>query len=366
MLEDKNNKQHDISEYGEFGLIDLLTKNIEVKNNSTLKGIGDDAAVIDNKDRLTLVSHDLLIEGIHFDMMYAPLKHLGYKAAVINFSDIYAMNGKPEQLIMGIAVSSRFTVEALQEIYEGIKLACKNYDVDFAGGDTTSTNRGLVLSGTVVGWAERNDVVYRSGAKENELIGVSGDLGAAYAGLLILEREKAEFQANPNMQPDLSGNDYVLERQLKPEARKDVIRLLKEAKIKPTSMIDISDGLASEMIHLCKNSGLGAQVYEEKLPIDPATVAIANKFEIDEKTFALNGGEDYELLFTITQQDYEKIKDIQGLTIIGHMTEENAGINMVANSGQLIPLEAQGWDSFRKEKAEKNSRNENQEGKSEE
>lgn len=349
MFEDRNKKQHNIEEFGEFGLIDLLTKNIEITNKSTIKGIGDDAAVINNEKRVTVVSNDLLIENIHFDMMYTPLKHLGYKAAVINLSDIYAMNAIPEQLIIGIAVSSRFTVEAITEIYDGIKLACKNYEVDFVGGDTTSSKSGLIISGTAIGSANPEDIVYRSGAKENDLICVSGDLGAAYAGLLILEREKAEFKANPNMQPDLSGNDYILERQLKPEARKDIIHLLKEAQIKPTSMIDISDGLASEVIHLCKSAQLGAQVFEEKLPLDPATVNTATKFEIDEKTFALNGGEDYELLFTITQEDYEKIKDLKGINVIGHMRDANAGINLVANSGQLVPLRAQGWDSFRKE-----------------
>ncbi|HPI87619.1 MAG TPA: thiamine-phosphate kinase, partial [Bacteroidales bacterium] len=287
----------ELSELGEFGLIDLLTKEITLMNQSTVYGVGDDAAVVDNKDKLTLVSTDLLVEGVHFDLSYTPLKHLGYKAAVANISDIAAMNGIARQLLVGLAVSSRFPLEALEEIYAGIRQACKVYHVDLSGGDTTSSSKGLFISITVIGEAAKDEVVYRHTARENDLICVTGDLGGAYMGLLLLEREKAAFQGDPNLQPDLEGFDYILGRQLKPEPRTDIIRLLKEIHVKPTAMIDISDGLGSEILHICKGSKLGCRIYEEKIPIDPTTVNMAGEFGIQPVTAALNGGEDYELLF---------------------------------------------------------------------
>lgn len=338
----------ELTELGEFGLINHLTSGIKLKNVSTKKGIGDDAAVIDNGDFLTLVSTDLLVEGVHFDLTYAPLKHLGYKAAVANFSDIYAMNGTPKQLTVGLAVSNRFSVEALEEIYWGINLACEKYNVDLVGGDTTTSRSGLFLALTVIGTAEKHEVVYRNTAGEHDLICVSGDLGSAYAGLLLLEREKVVYNANPDMQPDLDGYDYLLERQLKPEARKDIIRLFKEHKLMPTAMIDISDGLASEILHICKSSEKGCALYEEKIPIDVSTINLCDSFNIDPTTAALNGGEDYELLFTIPQKDYELIKKFTEVSVIGHITEINSGCNLVSRSGQLVPLSAQGWDTFRK------------------
>jgi thiamine-monophosphate kinase len=336
-----------ISQLGEFGLIDHLTSAIKAKNASTLKGVGDDAAVIDNEGFKTLVSKDLLVEGIHFDMMYTPLKHLGYKAAVVNFSDIYAMNGSPKQLFVGIALSSRFTLEAVDEIYEGIKMACDKYGVDLAGGDTTSSKTGLFISITVVGQAVADSICYRSGASENDLLCVSGDLGGAYMGLMLLEREKAVFKANPEIQPDLKGFDYVLMRQLKPEARADVIKQLQQAGIQPSSMIDISDGLASEILHLCKQSQLGCRIYEEKIPIHPETLKVADEFKIIPAIAALNGGEDYELLFTIKQADFQKISQVPSVTVIGHMTSNKAEAVMVTNDSQQIALRAQGWDALR-------------------
>ncbi len=348
MLED-NIKRTELSELGEFGLIDHLTEHIKHHHKSTLKGVGDDAAVIDSKEKQTLVSTDLLIEGVHFDLTYMPLKHLGYKAAVVNFSDIYAMNGEPKQLVIGLSASNRFSVEALEEIYAGIYLACEKYKVDIVGGDTTSSPSGLFLAITVIGEAKKDDVVYRSGAKQGDLLCVSGDLGGAYMGLLILEREKQVFKANPNMQPDLAGNDYVLGRQLKPEARKDIIEKLKEKGIKPTSMIDISDGLASEILHLCKHSDLGCHLYEEKIPVDIVTGQVAEEFKMDSTIAALSGGEDYELLFTVSQKDYDKIKDWQDISVIGHMTDKNDGKYMISRSGTSIELKAQGWDAMKKE-----------------
>ena len=294
----------ELSELGEFGLIDLLTKNISLENKSSIYGVGDDAAVIDNKGKLTLVSTDLLVEGVHFDLSYTPLRHLGYKAAAVNISDIAAMNGTARQLLVGLSVSNRFPVEALEEFYAGIRQACKVYHVDLVGGDTTSSVKGLFLSITVIGDADPEDVVYRNTARENDLICVTGDLGGAYMGLLLLEREKAAFHGDPKMQPDLEGYDYILERQLKPEPRTDIIRLLKEAHIKPTAMIDISDGLGSEILHICKGSKLGCRIYEDKIPIDPTTINMAGVFYINHWTAALNGGEDYELLFTIDQKDF--------------------------------------------------------------
>jgi len=344
-MDDK--KRSELSELGEFGLIHQLTKNITLKNKSSLLGVGDDAAVINPKENLTLVSTDLLVEGVHFDLSYTPLKHLGYKAAVVNFSDIYAMNGTPEQITVGLALSNRFSLEAIEEIYEGIKLACDTYQVDLVGGDTTSSMSGLFLSVTVIGSVDKDEVVYRNTAKENDLICVSGDLGGAYMGLLILEREKKVFEVNPDMQPDLEGMDYILERQLKPEARKDIGKMLKGIGVHPSSMIDISDGLASDLMHICKDSDLGCQVYTEKLPIDPVTINAAAEFQIDPHTAVMNGGEDYELLFTINAEDYEKIKDVNGIAVIGHMTEAAAGMNLVTQDGKSIAIQAQGWDGLK-------------------
>jgi len=338
----------ELSELGEFGLIDLLTKNISLVNKSSLYGVGDDAAVINNQGKLTLVSTDLLVEGVHFDLSYTPLRHLGYKAAVVNISDIAAMNGTAKQLLVGLSVSNRFPVEALEELYAGIRQACEVYHVDLVGGDTTSSVRGLFLSITVIGEADSDEVVYRHTAQENDLICVSGDLGGAYMGLLLLEREKAAFQGDPNMQPDLEGYDYILERQLKPEPRTDIIRLLKEARIKPTAMIDISDGLGSEILHICSGSKLGCRIFEDKIPIDPTTINMAGVFGIGSWTAALNGGEDYELLFTIEQKDFEKARSIPGISIIGHMTEQSQGANLVTGEGALIAIQAQGWNALKR------------------
>lgn len=347
-MEENKDIRTELDELGEFGLIDQLTQDFPLRNASSLKGVGDDAAVINHEGYRTLVSVDLLVEGVHFDMTYTPLRHLGYKAAVVNFSDIYAMNGTPTQIVVGLGVSNRYSVEALDELYAGIRLACENYNVDLVGGDTTSSKSGLVISITVIGQAKEEDVVYRSGAKPNDLLCVSGDLGGAYMGLLILEREKAEYLANPNMQPQLQGFDYVLERQLKPEARKDVIAKLKELGIKPTSMIDISDGLASEVLHLCKESGVGCQLYEGKIPQDPTTVKIAKDFQIVPSITALNGGEDYELLFTIDQKDYEKIQKMsEDVTVIGYMTPDKGIAELITPDNHVIPLKAQGWNHFK-------------------
>ena len=349
MEEEKSPSRTELDELGEFGLIDQLTADFPLRNDSSLKGVGDDAAVINHEGMRTLVTVDLLIEGVHFDLTYCPLKHLGYKAAVSNFSDIYAMNGTPTQIVVGMGVSNRFSVEALDELYAGIRLACERYNVDMVGGDTTSSKTGLVISITVIGMAKEEDIVYRSGAKKNDLLCVTGDLGGAYVGLLILEREKVEFLSNPNMQPKFDGLDYVLERQLKPEARKDVVEQLKTLGIKPTSMIDISDGLASEILHLCKESKVGCQLYEERSPIDPTTDRMAKEFQIVPSVAALSGGEDYELLFTIDQKDYEKIQTLSAdVTVIGYMTD-NAGVaEMVTPDNHVIPIKAQGWDHMKK------------------
>jgi thiamine-monophosphate kinase len=347
MFEDQNAKRTELSELGEFGLISHITKNVIISHPETVCGIGDDAAVINANGKQMLVTCDILAEGVHFDLTYTPLKHLGYKAAVVNISDIAAMNGTPKQLLVGISVSNRFSVEAIDELYSGILLACERYKVDLAGGDTTSSRSGLFISITAVGEAEPGTVVYRNTAKENNLICVTGDLGGAYTGLLLLEREKKTFQANPDMQPELEGYDYALERQLKPEARMDIIRKLKEAGILPTSMIDISDGLASEILHICNDSKTGAVIYEEKLPIDAVVASIATEFNIEPAIAALNGGEDYELLFSIDMKDYDKIVAIPGITIIGHITDQASGVNLMSNSGSLIPIQAQGWNHYR-------------------
>ena len=347
-MSEQKEKRTELTELGEFGLIDRLSAGIKLTNKSSVKGIGDDAAVINNGDLYTLVSTDLLVEGVHFDLVYTPLKHLGYKSAVVNFSDICAMNGIPQQLTVGLAVSSRFSVEAIEELYAGIKLACEKYNVDLVGGDTTSSTSGMFLSLTVIGVVSADKVVYRNTANENDLICVSGDLGSAYAGLLLLEREKAGFLANPGMQPDLEGYDYILERQLKPEARKDIVKLFAENDVMPTSMIDISDGLASDILHICHDSGKGCAIYEERIPVDMSTITMCDSLKIDPTTAALNGGEDYELLFTIAQNDYEKIKTFAEVSIIGHITDSNAGTNLVTRSGQMVPLRAQGWNHYRK------------------
>lgn len=336
----------EIESLGEFGLIDRLTKGFRSKRGETVMGIGDDAAVIGTgKDRL-LVSTDALLEGVHFDLTYTPLKHLGYKAVMVNISDICAMNGEPTHVTVSIGVSNRFSVEALEELYSGIEKACENYRVDLIGGDTTSSRSGLFLSVTALGKAREEDVCYRKGASEKELIVTSGDLGAAYMGLQVLEREKAVFKEAPGVQPDLSGHDYILERQLKPEARVDIRQILANAGIKPTSMIDISDGLASEVFHLCKASGTGAVIYEEKLPIEKNTYKTAKDFGLDPTTCALNGGEDYELLFTIRQEDFEKIKDDPNFSIVGYMKAKDEGYHLVDKNGGQHNLKAQGWDSF--------------------
>ncbi len=340
-------KRTELNELGEFGLIDKLTGQFTTHVSTTLKGVGDDAAVISvSDDEAMLVSTDMLLEGVHFNLMYTPLMHLGYKAVMVNLSDIFAMNGTAQQITVSIAVSNRFPLEALEELYAGIKKACDFYQIDLIGGDTTSSLSGLIISITAIGKAKKADIVYRSGAKENDLLVVSGDLGGAYMGLQLLEREKEVFKANPDMQPDLEGNDYLLERQLKPEARQDIIKFLKELEVKPTSMIDISDGLASEIFHLCKASDLGCTVFDEKIPIDAKTSMAALDFNIDPVTCALNGGEDYELLFTVSLQDYDKIKGNPHMSVIGHMTDKNSGVNMVDKNGALIPLKAQGWNHF--------------------
>lgn len=348
MLEDKNKQVTNLEELGEFGLIDRLTNNIKIKNTSTLKGIGDDAAVIESGNGVKVISTDMLVEGVHFDVTYMPLKHLGYKAVMVNLSDIYAMNAIPEQITVSIAVSSRYSIEALEEIYTGIKTACDFYKVDLVGGDTTSSLAGLMISITAVGSAPHDKIVYRSGAKEHDLICMSGDIGGAYMGLQVLEREKSVFKEHPDMQPDLAGYDYVLERQLKPEARHDVIKALGEFGVVPTSMIDISDGLASEILHICKNSEVGAQIYEEKIAIDYATYKVAEDFNFNATMAALNGGEDYELLFTISQKDYDVVSGIPGISVIGHIADKSEGATMVTRANQVVELKAQGWNSFRK------------------
>lgn len=346
MIEDSHNSRTNLSELGEFGLINLLTKNLESKLASTVKGIGDDAAVLDFKEMQTIVTTDLLVEGVHFDLAYMPLKHLGYKAVMVNLSDVYAMNGTATQITVGIAVSNRFPAEALEELYAGIELAAKIYNIDVVGGDTTSSTKGLLISITALGMARPQDIVYRSGARPNDLLVVTGDLGAAYMGLQILEREKEVFKVNPNSQPDLDAYAYLIERQLKPEARKDIPPLLASLEVRPTAMIDISDGLSSEVIHLCKNSNVGVNLYEEKIPLDPAVISSCEEFELDSTTIALSGGEDYELLFTVAQEDFDKIKGNPHFTIIGHMTDLKEGMHLITRGNTKIPLIAKGWNAM--------------------
>lgn len=335
----------ELSALGEFGLIDRLAARIPVGQPSTIKGIGDDAAVIDPQAMHQVVTTDLLVESVHFDLGYVPLRHLGYKAMAVNLSDVYAMNATPRQVLVGLALSNRFPVEAVDELYEGMLLACRNYGVDLVGGDTTTSRSGLVIAVTAIGAVAKDDVVYRSGAADRDLLVVSGDLGAAYMGLQVLEREKAVFQ-DSGAQPDLEGHDYILERQLKPEPRRDIIQLLKKLEVRPTSMIDVSDGLASEALHLARSSGLGVRIYDEKIPIDPSTYSTARDFNLDPTTCALNGGEDYELLFTVAQSDFEKIKGNPSLTIVGHMTDAASGYQLVDKQGGLHALKAQGWDAL--------------------
>lgn len=343
----ENKGRTEIEQLGEFGLINHLTKNITLTQKSSVKGIGDDAAVLNFANKKTLVSTDLLLEGIHFDLAYTPLKHLGYKAIQVNLSDIYAMNGTASQVTVSIGISSKFPLEAVEELYQGIIIACEKYNVDLVGGDTSASKQGLVISVTSIGYADEKQICYRDGAKEGDLLCVSGDLGGAYIGLQLLEREKSIFLENPKIQPDLEGKDYIVERQLKPEARKDIVEALQLIKVKPTSMIDISDGLASEIIHLCKQSDKGCSLYEEKIPIDPMTYDTARDFGIDPTVCALNGGEDYELLFTIDQKDFEKVKNNPDISIIGHITEPSAGYHLVSKAGKVHPITAQGWNSLK-------------------
>lgn len=346
MLEDKNKSRTSLAELGEFGLINHLTKNFKIRQNSTLKGVGDDAAVLDIKDKQVLVTTDLLIEGVHFDLSYMPLKHLGYKAVMANLSDVYAMNGKATQITVSIAVSNRFPLEALEELYAGIRLACNSYSIDLIGGDTTSSTKGMLISITAIGEVDKEDIVYRNTAKPNDLLVVTGDLGGAYLGLQVLEREKQVFEVNPGSQPDLTKYAYLIERQLKPEARKDIVQLLKELKVKPTSMIDISDGLSSEILHICTQSKVGCDIYENKIPLDPQVISTCEEFELNSTTIALSGGEDYELLFTISQDDFPAIKGNPNLTVIGHIMEENAGVHLVTRANQKVRITAQGWNAL--------------------
>ena len=346
MIEDKTPHRTSLADLGEFGLIDRLTKGFEIHNPSSLKGVGDDAAVMDFKNKRTVVSTDLLIEGVHFDLSYVPLKHLGYKSVVVNVSDIYAMNATATQITVSIAVSNRFPLEALEEFYAGIRLACKHYKVDLVGGDTTSSTRGLIISVTAIGEAEASDLVYRNGAQPNDLVVLTGDIGGAYMGLQILEREKAVFQVNPNSQPDIEMYSYILERQLKPEARKDIPPLLKQLGVKPTAMMDVSDGLSSELLHICKQSGVGCRLYEDKIPLDPQVISTCEEFNLDSTTIALSGGEDYELLFTIAQADYDKIKGNPNFSVIGYITDKSEGVNLITRAGQFIPIIAKGWNAL--------------------
>ena len=336
----------EISELGEFGLISHLTKDFPLRNPQTKKGVGDDAAILNFGDKDVLVTTDLLLEGIHFDLRYVPLKHLGYKAAIVNFSDIYAMNGTPKQITVSIGVSARFTVEHLEELYSGIKLACELYGVDMVGGDTSASVTGLVISITCLGEAKAEDVVTRSGAKPTDILCVSGDLGAAYMGLQLLERENKVAAGQKDFQPDFAGKEYILERQLKPEARRDIIEMLRKEGIKPTSMMDVSDGLSSEALHICKDSGVGCRIYEDKIPIDYQTALMAEEFNMNLVTAALNGGEDYELLFTVPITDHEKIEKLKGVNMIGYITKPELGCALVTRDGGEIPLKAQGWNAF--------------------
>jgi thiamine-monophosphate kinase len=343
-----NNKEFsNLSDLGEFGLIDHLTSHIKLNNDQTLKGVGDDAAVIKmNSSENMVVTTDMLTEGVHFDLMYTPLKHLGYKAVTVNLSDIVAMNAQPCQITLSLGLSSKFTLEAVEELYAGVLLACDKYGIDLIGGDTVSSQSGLVISITAIGYQIPDKIVYRNGAKPNDLLCITGDLGGAYLGLQLLEREKRVFLDNPDMQPDLDGFDYIIGRQLKPEARVDILKTFEDRGILPTAMIDVSDGLSSEILHLCKQSDIGIRLYEEKLPFDPTAIELAAEFNLNITTCALNGGEDYEILFTIDPKDYEKIKGNLDITVIGHCTEPNTGAKMITAAGQEFELIAQGWKAF--------------------
>ena len=348
MLEDKNQERTSLEDLGEFGLINHLTKKFKITHRSTVKGIGDDAAVLDFENKKVVVSTDLLVENVHFDLSYMPLKHLGYKAVMVNLSDIYAMNAKATQITVSIAVSNRFPLEALEELYAGIATAADKYKIDLVGGDTTSSTKGMLISITAIGEANEENLVYRSGAKPKDLLVVTGDLGGAYMGLQVLEREKEVFKVNPNNQPDLEPYSYIVERQLKPEARKDITELLKELDVHPTSMIDISDGLSSEILHLCENSKVGINLYEDKIPLDPTVISTCEEFNLDGTTVALSGGEDYELLFTIDQKEFPKIKGNPNFSVVGHTTEKNEGAFLISRNNSKIPLTAQGWNSLAK------------------
>ncbi|HAR39531.1 MAG: thiamine-phosphate kinase [Bacteroidetes bacterium GWD2_45_23] len=337
-------KGTEIATLGEFGLIDRLTGDIQLTQPTSLKGVGDDAAVLDHAGKQILVTTDLLLEGIHFDLVYVPLKHLGYKAAVVNFSDIYAMNGIPQQITVSLGISKRFTVEDLEDFYSGLKLACEIYGVDIVGGDTTSSLTGFTISITCIGSTDKDKVVYRNGAKDTDLLYVSGDLGASYMGLQLLEREKSVFEGSSAVQPDFTGKEYLLERQLKPEARKDIVAQLAENGIVPTAMIDISDGLSSDLLHICKQSNVGCQLFEERLPVDYQTAAMAETFNMNVTTVALNGGEDYELLFTVPLTLHEKMSSVSGIHLIGHITKPEQGCYLVTRDGQEMQLRAQGWN----------------------
>jgi len=352
MLEDKNPQRTAVENLGEFGLINHLTKNFKIKQNSTVKGIGDDAAVLNFGEKQVVVSTDLLVENVHFDLSYVPLKHLGYKAIVVNLSDIYAMNATASQITVSIAISNRFPLEALEELYAGIETAAKIYDIDVVGGDTTSSTTGLLISVTAIGHVNESDAIYRNGAKVNDLVVVTGDIGAAYMGLQILEREKEVFKVNPNNQPDLSPYTYIVERQLKPEARKDIIELLHKLDLRPTAMMDISDGLSSEIIHICKQSNVGVELYENKIPLDPQVISTCEEFNLDSTTIALNGGEDYELLMTIDQKDFDKIKGNPNLTVIGYITEAERGMHLITRGEQVVPIIAKGWNALGNESQE--------------
>lgn len=339
-------KRTEIASLGEFGLIRHLTNNIKLHNNSTIKGVGDDAAILEYKDKQILVTTDLLLEGVHFDLMYVPLKHLGYKAATVNFSDIYAMNGHPKQMTVSLGISKRFSVEDLESFYEGMKLACQIYGVDIVGGDTSSSLTGLTISVTCIGEADKEKIVCRDGAKETDLICVSGDLGAAYMGLQLLEREKRVFQGEEDFTPDFSGKEYLLERQLKPEARKDIVELLDKAGILPTAMMDVSDGLSSELLHLAKAGNVGCHVYEDRIPIDYQTAVMAEQFNMNLVTAAMNGGEDYELLFTVPLTDHDKVSALDGIKVIGYITKPELGNYLIGRDGGEVELKAQGWNSL--------------------
>ena len=344
-MSQKKNNYTSLSSVGEFGLIKRIQSNFDLKNSSSILGIGDDAAVIDSKNK-TVVSTDMLVENIHFNLMYVPLKHLGYKSVIVNLSDIFAMNAKPEQITVSLSLSNRFTLEAVDELYSGIKLACEKYKVDLIGGDTTSSEKGLIISITAIGTSEKDRLVYRTGAKKNDLVAVTGNLGAAYMGLQILEREKEVFKVNPQSQPNLDKYTYCIQRQLKPEARHDVLKYFKENKITPTSMIDISDGLSSEILHISEKSKVGIHIYEDKIPIDNETIKICKEFKLNEMTAALNGGEDYEILFTIDQSDYELVKKSEIVSIIGHVTKIEDGNKLITSLDQAIDLTAQGWSKI--------------------